>query len=625
MIYNMAIIDIMQAIENALRGLLGLLCIFIYDLIGTIYNLFVDISKLDILTGSDITKTLYNRVGMILGIFMVFKITFSLVQSLVDPDKLNDKNNGVVSIIKRSVIAIALLGLTPTIFREAYDLQLILTGANNSSDNIIYKIIYGSNNKNSDDFGRELAVGFYFSFFEDELEPKLYQPIDNSDAFTDYDTDALSTLSNQIINGQKTFNDTYDFLMMTVNGEYVIEFSPILCLAAGVVAVIMLISYCIQIAIRVFQLAYLQLVAPIPILSYITNPEGSFKKWINQCTSTFLDIFLRLAIIYFAMYMINEVQVIIDNMGKLPNSNKDKGWLIEIFLICGLLLFAKRVPELLKEIFPTNGSSGLSLGIKPPKEVTNFGKKAATFGAGVAIGATGAAASNLIHGGANLGRNVKKSFSEAGGWTKGNRKAALGAAFKSGAKSLGKTGLSVVGGAFGGARAGMKTKDIRKAGAAVQTANANREKRELKAEAGYHWYNPLPTIGDSIMSFAGETTGAEKKIKEAEYQQQALESSKSVLWKNAEDDVKNSNLKYDEYAFLRSLQKSKNKKGETIWRGFDSSGAVEIKDADLAARTTFGGQSYESQVRGNAKIDEKIKDQGKVIKGLQQAESDAKK
>jgi len=103
-------------------------------------------------------------------------------------------------------------------------------------------------------------------------------------------------------------------------------------------------------------LAYLQIIAPVPILSYISDPDGSFKKWLKQCTTTFLDLFLRLAIIYFAVTMIGEVinqfsraeGVIFDSTG-LP-ANTFTALLVKIFIILGLLIFAKRVPELLKDL-----------------------------------------------------------------------------------------------------------------------------------------------------------------------------------------------------------------------------------------------------------------------------------
>lgn len=396
MIYNLAIFDIMEAIEQALRFLLGSLCILVYELIGTFYNLFITISQINVLSGSDLVENLYNRVGLILGIFMVFKLTFSLIQALLDPDKLTDKNNGAPAIIKRSIIAIVLLGITPSIFKEAYSLQSILVGAKDQSDNILYKLIFSQNvSAYNNNFGTQLAADFYFTFFNDNDPPYLDEEIDTEDSSltASREGDNLAFLKQRVLSTSNgDFWKTYSYLMEKQGGEYVIEFSPLLCLGAGILVLWMILTYCVQIAIRVFQLAYLQLVAPVPILSYISKPDGSFKKWTNQCMTTYLDLFLRLAIIYFVMAMANEVQGVFKNM--------NGSFLVEVFLIIGLLMFAKKAPDLIKEIFPSAGGAAkfdFGLGSKPLKGL-------ATFGAGAAIGAVSGAATGIRHGGDWKGR-----------------------------------------------------------------------------------------------------------------------------------------------------------------------------------------------------------------------------
>ena len=396
MIYNLAIFEIMEAIEQALRFLLGSLCILVYELIGTFYNLFITISQINVLSGSDLVENLYNRVGLILGIFMVFKLTFSLIQALLDPDKLTDKNNGAPAIIKRSIIAIVLLGITPSIFKEAYSLQSILVGAKDQSDNILYKLIFSQNvSAYNNNFGTQLAADFYFTFFNDNDPPYLDEEIDTEDSSltASREGENLAFLKQRVLSTSNgNFWKTYSYLMEKQGGEYVIEFSPLLCLGAGILVLWMILTYCVQIAIRVFQLAYLQLVAPVPILSYISKPDGSFKKWTNQCMTTYLDLFLRLAIIYFVMAMANEVQGVFKNM--------NGSFLVEVFLIIGLLMFAKKAPDLIKEIFPSMGGAAkfdFGLGSKPLKGL-------ATFGAGAAIGAVSGAATGIRHGGDWKGR-----------------------------------------------------------------------------------------------------------------------------------------------------------------------------------------------------------------------------
>ena len=371
MIYNLLSFDsIGDSIVQALRTLMASIGALLYSLIDYLYTVFIYVGKAEILE-NDFIQTIYRKVVLILGLFMVFKLTFSLVQSLISPDKFTDKKNGYAAIIGRSVIAIVLLGITPSIFREAFKLQNIII-----NDNIIYKLVAGKTAQgNMDDMGRIIASDLYFSFFTDNESPylnngtldKIYESeSEYQDRFVD---DDFTNLETRVRDRDISFDDTVPYLAIKDSSEgYVIEYNWLLSLAMAIAVIVIFVTYCIQVGSRVVQLAYLQIIAPVPILSYISDPDGSFKKWLKQCTTTFLDLFLRLAIIYFAVTMIGEVinqfsraeGVIFDSTG-LP-ANTFTALLVKIFIILGLLIFAKRVPELLKDLFPNLGGGAASLG-----------------------------------------------------------------------------------------------------------------------------------------------------------------------------------------------------------------------------------------------------------------------
>ena len=161
-------------------------------------------------------------------------------------------------------------------------------------------------------------------------------------------------------------------------------------------------------------------------------------------------------------------------------------------------------------------------------------------------------------------------------------------------------------------------------GNAVRVANENRKKRELKAKAGYHWYNPIPAIEDKILGFAGETTGAQTKIKDAENQLKAIELARTAMWKAAEDDVKNGTLAVEKYSFIRGLERTTNKRGAVFYSGFDSKGnKIDIAEANLSTDVRTSG--YETMIIKNSDFDKQVKEQNNRIKGLQTADKDAKK
>ena len=409
--------NIGDTIEQALRTFMGQIAAILYSLIESMYVLFSYLAKAEIID-NDFIAAIYRKVGLLLGLFMVFKLSFSLIQSLINPEKLTDKKNGFASIIGRCILSIVLLGITPSLFREAFHIQNYIVGSNNQN-NIIYKLVVGKAvSGNFEDLGRVLASDLYFTFFTDDdgnLNKGIKDIITDND-FEYYDrfkTDNYDNLVESVENKEMSFHDTVQYLTVKENGKYVIEFNWLLSLSFGIVFIYLMFSYCIQTAVRVIQLAYLQLIAPVPILSYISDPDGAFKKWLKQCSTTFLDLFIRLSIIYFSMYVIDDVieqfskssGIIFESTGVAANDTLFKA-LIKIFIILGLLIFAKRVPELLKDLFPNmgGGTASLSFGLKSPKKMLDD------------IPLIGGAANKVLGYAGNLGKNVGKwAWNQTGG------------------------------------------------------------------------------------------------------------------------------------------------------------------------------------------------------------------
>ena len=94
----------------------------------------------------------------------------------------------------------------------------------------------------------------------------------------------------------------------TEDGDEVFVFSYmyVVATAAGAFLCYILLLFCFDIAIRSVKLGFLQLIAPIPLISKIDPKKGDevFSKWVKECTSTYALLFIRLLAIYFAIYMI---------------------------------------------------------------------------------------------------------------------------------------------------------------------------------------------------------------------------------------------------------------------------------------------------------------------------------
>ena len=130
----------------------------------------------------------------------------------------------------------------------------------------------------------------------------------------------------------------------------------------GIILVWMLVAYSLDMAYRAFKLAFLEMIAPIPILiGVIPKQEELFKKWLNLITKTYIDVFVRTFVMAFAVFMIQLVPVFVDALFSAFTDIVDGAALLKaaviIFLVIGLLRFARELPGMIKDL----ASSGSKL------------------------------------------------------------------------------------------------------------------------------------------------------------------------------------------------------------------------------------------------------------------------
>ena len=151
-----------------------------------------------------------------------------------------------------------------------------------------------------------------------------------------------------------------EFINIQCDDGYAFYYLPIISSICGIILLISLIGSCISIAIRSIKLAVLRLIAPIPIISYIdpkSSENGMFANWVKILSSTYLDLFMRLIVIYFVIYI---VTAIVDGNLNLGFENGAGGIIATIFVIVGLFKFLDEAPKFIGEAL---GIKGLSSGI----------------------------------------------------------------------------------------------------------------------------------------------------------------------------------------------------------------------------------------------------------------------
>lgn len=308
------------------------------------------------------------------------------------------------------------------------------------------------------------------------------------------------------------------------NGE--INYSALISTIAGLIALYVLFSFCIDLGLRAAKLAYFQMIAPIPILFKIVPKGGKvFDTWLKKVTSTFFEVFVRIFIIYFVIYLICKLPDLAgDFWGNSLTGDVPDGaiaLLARAFILLGLIVFAKQAPKLIGEMFGINGGS-IKLGIR---------EKLADGG--------------VMRGGAALGAGVQTAIRNFNN-QKGLRR------FTS---ALGGFGGGAVGG-FVGSKDAKNFTAMRKAkDDAVRKAEAKRDARNEKRnylnsmtdedgnQMGY-WQSRATNFADNVKSWAGvgPTTGEYTMYDNIQKREKEIKSAAEGLF-----------TKYDKKSFLENM------------------------------------------------------------------------
>lgn len=399
--------------RTALKDLFAAIDKALYSVIAFLYQIFFNVANASIISGETV-KAFFSRVQLILGIIVLFKLAITLIGGIVDPDKITNGKSGASKIVTRVVTALIMLVLIvplnipeDAIEAGSYESQLnnngILFGTLYEFQNRILlnntlaKLILGTNKSTTDfsssddvkEAGNNLALVILKSFVtinmaegqENNEDVSAVNRMCKEDADGDIQVYQSATNVNQVLNLASAHCEAnyYEF-------SYLILFSSV----AAVFVIIIVLGFTLDVAVRAFKLAFLRLISPIPIISYIDEKtENTFNTWSKAVMSTYIDLFIRLAILYFIIFIIEEFRrsgITMDTSGGMV------GALSWVIIIIGLFYFGKEAPKFITE----------SLGIKSGGTgiFSGFGKLVGAVG-GTAAVAKGVASSAIAAGRAN--------------------------------------------------------------------------------------------------------------------------------------------------------------------------------------------------------------------------------
>ena len=390
-------------------------------LLRSIYEVFFLVANATIVSG-DVIKVFYSRIQLILGILMIFKLAMAILNIIINPDTVKDQKQGPGKMVIRIVVALFMLTLVipiniPNATNKSLNAYIndhgILFGflykAQDSilSENILAKLILGisttdstatangMNINNLSDVGNTMASIVLKVFVRinvfDDTAPACDSTLEddkcgntvcpaavNASHYAEENVDPQVILFhlNDACGGIKRLSPDQE--------RYAFAYTPIIGAIAMLIMTIVITGFTVDIAVRALKLAVLRLVAPVPIITYINPPKqggGAFDNWTKSLISTYVDLFVRLAIVYFGLFML---QIVMSGGMDIFGSNVQgftfTSGVAFVFVILGILVFIRQAPQFIKDI----------LGIKG-KPMGNVGLSSMMAGTASLIGGAGLA------------------------------------------------------------------------------------------------------------------------------------------------------------------------------------------------------------------------------------------
>jgi hypothetical protein len=371
----------------------------IYWLVAQAYEIFMLVANAQLFdSNNEVIVRITTNIYSILGIAMLFVFAYNILNLIINPDKLNDRSdNSVLGIIKNLIISLIIIALLPQIFNYTYKLQnrILQSG-------VLSSIILGGTGSDDSEAditsaGRNIAINLFSAFYypiTSDGKPYTYQECvsgqtENKPAICD---DYVNAMDNAINNSSIwAFTENKTLANALDDGD--LKYIWFISAAAGIFAVYLFISFALDVGIRVVKLGVLQIIAPIPVVMRITKPKGGvYDKWFKEITKTYLMVFERLIVIYFAIATISifcgEHGIIANLPDNASSADIITRLLAKVILILGTLSFAKSAPKMLEDLF---GMKIGEIGIKKKLDENTYAKKMAGVGVTAGLGTAGGA------------------------------------------------------------------------------------------------------------------------------------------------------------------------------------------------------------------------------------------
>lgn len=381
---NAALKSIGTFIKDALRSVAAALDSLIYQVVSFLYKLFFFVSSTEIFQ-NDAVKNVSKNFQLLVAVVVMFSLSISLVNYIVNPDNMKSGKVPASKLVTKVITSLILLLTINIVFATAYRLQNAII-----ENNFVGKLILGDKAQSFD------VESMGMSFSKSILSAFITDNPNKSGSVPQYNIQDANDLFNNILTKESQFHYLTDFINdKDDQGEYILNYNA-LSIPVGLFVGYILLTYVVGVGVRTVQLFYLQIIAPVPILFYVLpNGDDKLKKWTQQCITTYLDLFIRHLIIYLTIFLCSNL---LSSDGRLiipSGADEYKNWII-LALVIAIMLFAKKAPDLIKELFPATSKASGDFGLNLGKQ---FKGTAAGAVLGAGVGGIAGAATGLLSGG----------------------------------------------------------------------------------------------------------------------------------------------------------------------------------------------------------------------------------
>lgn len=379
--------------EGAINALLINIVSLIYELVAVVFEIFVALARVKVLE-SEAFQTLVSNFYLVLGVGMLFVIAFAILKSMINIDD-NKGTEASTKIVKNFITSLLIMIFLPTIFRFAFAFQSSVI-----EYNTIGKIFWNTSSSLSTDSttistaGNSMANTVFLAFFVPNTDSELCNNMTISECKQKIENDDGTTLDDTINSVDKNgnFSSYANYASSVSDGS--IKFNILLSLAAGCFLIYVVFSFCLDLGLRLVKLYFYQIIAPIPVMFRVvpnSKISETFNSWVKVTVTCYLEVFLRLIIIYFGVALVSMFKNG-DFLSKVfDNTSGIVGLVCDAIVILSIVTFIKQAPKLIGEVIGID-SSNMKLGIREKL------KDGGLFAAGAAVGGLIASKGSVLSG-----------------------------------------------------------------------------------------------------------------------------------------------------------------------------------------------------------------------------------